>query len=114
VESSTNKIVQLNVGGGFIHSKTWMQILADITGKKLAVIESEDSSAIGAALINMKAIKMIDAYDSLQPKNDLVVEPDLEKHKVYVKYYSVFKNLYKRMKDLMHQDYQLNTTNIEQ
>jgi gluconokinase len=114
VESSTNKILQLNVGGGFIHSKTWMQILADITGKKLAVIESEDSSAIGAALINMQVLKMIEEYDSLQPKNDLVVEPDLEKHQVYEKYYAVFKNLYKPMKDLMHEDNQVNTKNKEQ
>jgi gluconokinase len=106
VESSTQKIVQLNVGGGFIHSKTWMKILADITGKKLAVIESEDSSAIGAALINMKALKMIDDYDSLQPKNNLVVEPDLDNHLVYEKYYAVFKNLYKPMKELMHKDYE--------
>jgi len=114
VESSTNKILQLNVGGGFIHSKTWMQILADITGKKLAVIESEDSSAIGAALINMKALKMIEEYDALQPKNDLLVEPDLENHKIYEKYYSVFKNLYKPMKDLMHADYEMNTKKMEQ
>ncbi|MGN6542279.1 MAG: gluconokinase [Ginsengibacter sp.] len=114
VESSTNKIIQLNVGGGFIHSKTWMQILADITGKKLAVVESEDSSAIGAALINMKALKMIDNYDSLQPKNDFVVEPDLVKHEIYKKYYSVFKNLYKPMKNLMHQDYEMDTKHIEQ
>src|SRR6185312_655014 len=108
VESSTEKIVQLNVGGGFIHSKTWMHILADITGKKLAVIESEDSSAIGAALINMKALKMIEEYDSLQPKKDSVVEPDLENHSIYQKYYAVFKNLYKPMKELMRADYKLN------
>jgi gluconokinase len=109
VESSAEKIVQLNVGGGFIHSKTWMQILADITGKKLAVIESEDSSAIGAALINMKSLKMIEEYDSLQPKNNLIVEPDLNNHLIYQKYYSVFENLYKPMKELMHEDYEAST-----
>jgi gluconokinase len=108
VESSTNKIEQLNVGGGFIHSKTWMQILADITGKKLAVIESEDSSAIGAALINMKALKMIEDYDSLKPTNNLLIEPSLDSQIVYEKYYAVFKNLYQPMKDLMHEDYELN------
>jgi gluconokinase len=107
VESSTEKIVQLNVGGGFIHSKTWLKILADITGKKLAVIESEDSSAIGAALINMKALKMIEDYDSLRPKNNLVVEPDLDNHLVYKRYYAVFKKLYKPMKELMHEDYEV-------
>ena len=109
VESSAEKIVHLNVGGGFIHSKTWMQILADITGKKLAVIESEDSSAIGAALINMKSLKMIEEYDSLQPKNNLIVEPDLNNHLIYQKYYSVFENLYKPMKELMHEDYEAST-----
>lgn len=109
IVESAKKIVQLNVGGGFIHSKIWMQILADITGKKLVVVESEDSSAMGAALINMKALKMIDAYDSLQPKNDLVVEPDLQNHLVYKKYYAVFKKLYKPMKDLMHENYEVGT-----
>jgi gluconokinase len=91
-----------------------MQILADITDKKLAVIESEDSSAIGAALINMKAWKMIEEYDSLQPKNNLVVEPDLNNHLVYEKYYAVFKKLYKPMKEVMHEDYEISIDNHKQ
>ena len=114
VESSTENIIQLNVGGGFIQSKIWMQILADITGKKLCVIEAEDSSAVGAALLNMKALKMIDAYDSLQPKKNLVVEPDLNNHLVYEKYYGVFKKLYKLMKELMHEDYEVSIGNHKQ
>ncbi len=108
VESSTEKIIQLNVGGGFIHSKTWMHILADITAKRLCVVETEDSSAIGAALINMKALKMIEEYDSLKPKNDFLIEPDLKNQSVYEKYYAVFKNLYNSTKDLMHED-EMNT-----
>ncbi len=108
-ETSTEKIAQLNVSGGFIHSKTWMKILADITGKKLSVIESEDSSAIGAALINMKALKMIEDYDSLQPKNNLVVEPNLKNHLIYEKYYGVFKKLYSSLKIPMDEVYQINS-----
>lgn len=106
VESST-KILQLNVGGGFIRSQTWMKILADITGKKLCVIEIEDSSAIGAVILNMKALKMIDDYDSLQPKNNLLVEPDLNDHSLYQKYYSVFRNLYSSLKNSMHEIYEI-------
>ncbi len=68
VESSTEKIEKLIVGGGFIHSKTWMKILADITGKKLYVIETEDSSAVGAALLNMKAMNVIDNYAAFKPR----------------------------------------------
>jgi gluconokinase len=109
VESSVEKIVQLNVGGGFIQSKTWMRILADITGKNLCVIETEDSSAIGAAILNMKALKMVKDYDSLQPKNNLLIEPDLNNHLLYEKYYAVFKNLYRCLKELMHEDYEINS-----
>jgi gluconokinase len=108
VESSTEKILQLNISGGFIRSKTWTNILANITGKKLSVVETEDSSAIGAALLNMKALKMIDHYDSLKPTNNLLIEPDLDSQVVYEKYYAVFKNLYQPMKALMHDDYALN------
>lgn len=107
VESSTEKIVQLNVGGGFIHSKVWMKILADITGKKLFVIETEDSSAIGAALLNMKALKIINDYSSLESKRYLFVEPDLNNHLLYQKYYAIFKTLYNSLKEAMHQDYQI-------
>jgi gluconokinase len=109
VESSVEKIVQLNVGGGFIQSKTWMRILADITGKNLCVIETEDSSAIGAAILDMKALKMVKDYDSLQPKNNLLIEPDLNNHLLYEKYYAVFKNLYRSLKELMHEDYEINS-----
>ena len=67
VEKSTQKIDKLIVSGGLIRSKIWMQILSDITGKKLYVIETQDSSAVGAALLNMKTMKMIKSYSSLMP-----------------------------------------------
>jgi gluconokinase len=103
VESSTKKIRQLNAGGGFINSKTWLKILADITGKKLCLIETEDSSAVGAVLLNMKALKMIKNYSSLKPGKNVVIMPDMNNHKVYKKYYAVFKKLYEPMKESMHE-----------
>ncbi|HEY5463425.1 MAG TPA: gluconokinase [Hanamia sp.] len=108
VESSTSKIEKLIVGGGFIHSKTWMKILADITGKQLLVIETQDSSAVGAALLNMKAMKMIKNYSSLKPNISQTVKPDLKNNFVYNKYYSVFKNLYEPMRESMHKVYDIN------
>lgn len=108
VESSTSKIEKLIVGGGLIHSKTWMKILSDITGKKLFVFEKEDSSAVGAALLNMKAIKMIKNYSSLKPNISQIMKPDLKNNSVYDKYYSVFKSLYEPMKELMQKVYDIN------
>ena len=103
VESSAKKIQQLNAGGGFISSKTWLKILADITGKKLCLIETEDSSAVGAVLLNLKALKMIKNYSVLKPEKNVVIEPDMNNHKVYKKYYAVFKKLYEPMKGAMHE-----------
>ncbi|MEO9004155.1 MAG: gluconokinase [Ginsengibacter sp.] len=108
VESSTTKIQQLNVGGGFIHSKVWLKMLADITGNKLCVIETEDSSAIGAVLLNMKALKMIKNYSALKPLKNVVISPDIRNHKVYKRYFAVFLNLYESMKDSMHEVYGIN------
>lgn len=107
IVSSTKEILQLNIGGGFIRSKTWMKILADITGKKLCVIETEDSSAIGAAILNWKSLKMIEDYSSLEPNDPILIEPDLKNHSLYKKYNSVFKNLYPSLKESMHQAYKI-------
>ncbi|MEO6844663.1 MAG: gluconokinase [Ginsengibacter sp.] len=107
VESSTSKIEKLIVGGGLIHSKIWMKILSDITGKKLFVFEKEDSSAIGAALLNMKAMKMIKNYSSLKPTINQTVSPDSKNHKKHEENYKVFKNLYPALKEQMHEVYNL-------
>ena len=107
VESSTSKIDKLIVGGGLIHSKLWMQILSDITEKKLLVIETKDSSAVGAALLNMKAMKMIKNYSSLKPGICQTVKPDLKNHKRHEENYLVFKNLYPALKDSMHKLYDI-------
>lgn len=109
VESSTKKIQQLNVGGGFIHSKTWLKILADITGKKLCLIETEDSSAVGAVLLNMKALKMIKNYSALKPGKNAVIMPDKDNNKVYKRYYAVFAKLYEPMKESMHEVYEISS-----
>ncbi len=106
VEKSTQKIDKLIVGGGFIHSKTWMNILADVTGKKLVVFETQDSSAVGAALLNIKAMKMIKNYSSLKPAVSQIVKPDLRNRKQHETNYTVFKSLYASLKEQMQQVYQ--------
>lgn len=108
IEASTVSIIQLNVSGGFVHSKTWMQILADISGKKICLIQTEDASSIGAALLGMKALKVINDYASLNPGIDITMKPNEQNHTAYQKYYNVFKNLYQPLKESMHQLQQIN------
>jgi gluconokinase len=101
IETSTIPATQLNVSGGFVHSKIWVQILADITGKKLCLVQTEDASSIGAALLYMKASKKIDEYSSLR-LNKVLISPLANNCIVYKKYYSVFKSLYGPLKNSMH------------
>jgi len=103
IESSTTSITQLNVSGGFVHSKTWMQILADITGKKLCLVQTEDASSIGAALMGMKALKLIKTYSSLNQQNDITISPVKKNVSAYKHYYAVYKNLYPSLKKYMHE-----------
>lgn len=103
VESSTEGISQLNVSGGFIHSETWVQILADVCGKNTCIIETGDASALGAALLNMKTIKIIKEYSSLKPVKNVIIEPNMKNHEMHRKNYSIFKNLYEPLKESMHQ-----------
>ena len=85
VEASTGPVTQLNVSGGFINSKTWMQILSDVTGKKICILQTEDASAVGAALLGMIALKMVDGFDSLKPNSHIVIEPHVNNHETYKK-----------------------------
>ena len=61
-------ITQINVSGGFVHSEEWLQLLADIFGKKVCLINTADASAIGAAFLAMKHLGMIGSYQQLKPK----------------------------------------------
>jgi gluconokinase len=107
IEASTVSIKQLNVSGGFVHSKTWMQILADVTNKKICLEQTEDASSLGAALFYMKAINIINDYSSISPAERVMIEP-AETHAVYQKYYNVFKTLYGSLRDSMHQLHDIN------
>jgi len=103
IESSTSPVIQINASGGFIHSKIWMQILADVTGKRIYLIQTEDASAIGAAIFCMKAMNIIKNYSSLQPGSSVIIEPDTNNHETYKKYDPVFKTIYSSLKESMHQ-----------
>ncbi len=108
IENSTTPLKELHVSGGFVHSKIWMQILANVTGKRLCLVQTEDASSVGAAIFCMKAINIIDEYSSIKPNISLIIEPDEEFKKMYEKYYGIFKALYEPLKIPMHRLHNLN------
>lgn len=109
IEAATVPIKQVNVSGGFVHSKTWMQIFADVSGNKICLEQTEDASSFGAALFYMKAAHIINDYSSISRDITVMIEPVSTNHTVYEKYYSVFKTLYGPSKDSMHRLNDLNS-----
>jgi len=103
VEKSSAPIHQLNISGGFITSKVWTQMLADITGKKLAIVQQEDASAIGAVFLAVDALKL-DAKEWKQhpADNPVNILPNPNNRQTYDKSFSIFKRLYNDLKDTMH------------
>jgi gluconokinase len=102
LEQSSGPIKQLNISGGFISSSVWTQMLADITGKTLAIVQQEDASAIGAVFLAMDALDM-PRPEAQQPANkELNISPDRGNYQTYQKMFSVFKKLYSALKDTMH------------
>lgn len=108
VERTSEPIKQVHVSGGFVHSTTWMKLLADVTGKRLYLLQSEDASAIGAALFALKFSGVITDYASVQPKQHLVIEPSDKNYKLYKDYHGIFQQLYAVLRGPMHLLYQLN------
>ena len=90
-ESSGANIHQVVASGGFSRSEIWVQILADILGKEISVNDPNDASAIGAAIIGFKALKIEMSFKtSLTAK---LFHPDREKHQLYRDHFKLFVEL---------------------
>lgn len=102
VEDASVTIIQVNISGGFVSSGVWTQILADITGKKLVVLQPEDASAVGAIYLAMQVLHP-EKYDELTNiSNATIIQPNSQNHERYIKMFPLFKKLYFDLKDSMH------------
>jgi gluconokinase len=103
LEASGEQIKQLNVSGGFVTSTVWLQILADITGKKLLLVSTEDASAVGAAYLAMKTLNISTGSGNSAQAEERWIFPAEGNHLIYQKYFKRYKKLYQSLKALMHE-----------
>ncbi|MES2062030.1 MAG: gluconokinase [Bacteroidota bacterium] len=104
VERPEQPIEEIVVSGGFISSATWVQVLADITGKKLVLLQSGDASAIGAIYLAMEALGVdIKEMVGNEAAGSVVISPNNEAHAVYSKIFPVYKKLYSDIRSSVHQ-----------
>lgn len=105
VQQNSEPITQINVSGGFVSSDVWVQTLADITGKKLAVVQTGDASAVGAAFMALKSVGLIHQYPASSIADQPAYEPDPANTAIYAKGFNIYKQLYTDLKETMHKVY---------
>jgi gluconokinase len=108
VVQSSRTIQEIRVSGGFTASPVWLQIMADVTGKKLTVVQAEDASAVGAAYLAIQTGEFDGFTLGDDASSNYVIEPNPEKHSVYSKHYNLYVKLYDSLKDNMHELAKLN------
>ncbi|HEV7330605.1 MAG TPA: gluconokinase [Flavisolibacter sp.] len=107
LEETCGSVQQLRISGGLVEAAAVMQLLADITGKEVVVQQTEDASAIGAAMLVLKASGMIKDYRTISWENKQVYVPDRNNADVYQAMFPLYKKLYPLLKDSMHSITQL-------
>lgn len=102
VEQATMPIKQLNISGGFLNAPVWMQVLANVTGKKLVVVQPDDASAIGAVILAGRALFPGAQLEEKLSTETQTIVPDYSEHEVYKTLQPVYSRLYDDLKTAMH------------
>ncbi|WP_432714475.1 gluconokinase [Pedobacter sp.] len=109
MEENASEITHIHISGGFLKSKVWVQMLADVTGKNLVVVQTEDASAVGAAFLAMKVAGLLQKYPTANYQQLKVVTANTANATIYRSNFSIFKKLYGALKESMHTLYELNS-----
>jgi gluconokinase len=102
VEEFTGPVSNIYASGGFIRSQKWLQLLADVMGRKISVTLAQDSSAAGAVILGMKALGIIARYEDAAGFFSIkdTFEPATANREVYRENYKVYSRLYEKLKDI--------------
>ena len=106
MESMTDPDIQITkivlVGGG-ARSAIWKQIFADVTGLPIFTPVQEIEAPLGDAYMAAVGSGAIDDYEQMESWITMnpAVEPDIESHKIYQKYYTLYKELYPALRQTM-------------
>jgi gluconokinase len=100
-ERSGIAIKDIFISGGFIQSSFWVQLLADITGKRLHVTASADASALGAAFMGMFATGHLNSFAEIKKYIHLVslYKPEAKKLEAYKEISALFDTIYPKLKE---------------
>ena len=86
VEELVGKFEEITLNGGLTRSKYFCQLLADIFNRELKVIEMEDNSVKGAAMIAAMEMGIIENYSQWQAEHGSFIQfiPNFTAHEKYI------------------------------
>jgi xylulokinase len=103
IEQMGVAVDSIRVSGGGARSEFWQQMLADVFGKRVSLLDNQEGSAYGAALLAWVATG---EYSSVQEICDAAIrevrtlQPRAEEQQVYKEGHRVYQSLYPALKSV--------------
>lgn len=104
------EIEEIRTVGGGARSRFWLQLKADITGKRVIVPNITEASSAGAAMLaglGAKLYKDVDDAVSKFYRESKIYQPNLNVKKAYDRFYSVYVKLYPAVKNTYREVFQV-------
>ena len=95
----------LRVIGGGANGAPWLQIVADVTGRRLERMSNpQESGAIGAAMLAAVGLGIQPSVESIKSvlRPAAIIEPHPAPRKIYDDLYAAFREIYPALKGLYH------------
>ena len=95
----------LRVIGGGARSQPWLQIVADVTGRRLEVVpQPQMAGAVGAAMLAAVGLGRYPSVEAVKPAIRVrqVVEPQSAHRAIYADRYAAFRQVYPALRPLYH------------
>lgn len=102
LEKNNIAINTLIACGGATKSKTWMQIMADVTGYSIEIPKETEAVSLGSAIIAAVIAKIYPSFKQATKemvKIEKIIKPDDEKNKIYKFYLKQYCETYLSNKD---------------
>ena len=101
IESMGVEVDSIRLSGGGARSQLWRQMFADVFGKRVASLETEEGSAYGAALLAMvgtgQYVSILDLCDAVI-RETASLEPHAAAADMYARGHKVYRALYPALK----------------
>lgn len=91
----------IRASGGATHSDTWLQLMADVLGRPMAVPTHGEATCLGAALLGAVALDLVPSLDEAAKTVSIArtVEPDGEASAAYPPVFERFLSLYDALEE---------------